>query len=216
VTNTDIGALAAIVNSANPFLGDDERELAHTIYRLLAEGKPVAPADVARSANTDLDRVQRTLDGWTGVYRDDDGRIIGFWGLALPEMEHRFEVDGRTLYTWCAWDPLFIAPLLSTTARVTSKCPVTGETITLVVAPDGVREVDPPTAVLSFLKPTPEMKADVIASFCHYVLLFASAEAAEAWIADNPGTFVLDIDDGFELGRRTLGRLSGERHQENV
>ena len=204
-----IDELADALNSANPFLEADERRLAHTIYRLLAEGKPVAVEDIAHAAAAGFDWVRRTVDDWTGVFRDEEGRIIAFWGLALPETDHRFEVDGRTLYTWCAWDPLFIAPLLSTTARVTSKCPVTSETVTLVVGPDGVRDIDPPGAVLSFLRPTPEMKTDVIESFCHYVLLFASADVAESWIADNPGTFLLGIDDAFELGRRTLGRLSG-------
>jgi hypothetical protein len=28
--------------------------------------------------------------------------------LAATAMHHRFEVDGRALSTWCAWDSLFI------------------------------------------------------------------------------------------------------------
>lgn len=207
----NIEEITEALNSANPFLDAEERRIAHEIYRLLAEGAPVAVEQIARASEADVDFVRRTLDGWTGVFRDDDGRVIAFWGLALPEMAHRFQIDGRTLYTWCAWDPLFIAPLLRTTARVTSECPVTGETITLVVGPEGVRDLKPATAVLSFLRPTPEMKADVIASFCHYVLLFASQQAAESWVSENPGTFVLGLEDAFELGRRTLGRLSGTR-----
>jgi alkylmercury lyase len=204
-----IEELVGAINSANPFLEEDERLLARTIYGLLSAGSPVSLEDIARVTEADADWVRRTLDGWTGVFRDDGGDVIGFWGLALPEMTHRFEIDGRTLYTWCAWDPLFIAPLLSVTARVTSECPVTGATVTLVVGPDGVRDIDPPGAVLSFLRPTPEMKANVIESFCHYVSLFSSTDAAEVWIGKNPGTFLLSIEDGFELGRRTLGRLSG-------
>lgn len=207
----NVEELADAMNSANPFLDADERGLAHAIYRLLAEGKPVALEVIAHEAGAEIDWVRRTLDGWTGVFRNEEERVVAFWGLALPEMDHRIELDGRTLYTWCAWDPLFIAPLLSTTVRVTSKCPVTGRAVTLAVGPDGVRDIDPPGAVLSFLRPTPEMKTNVIESFCHYVLLFASADAAESWIADNPGTFLLGMEDAFELGQRTLGRLSGSR-----
>lgn len=207
----DVAQLAKAVNTANPFLDDDERQLAHAAYRLLAAGEPVAVEDLARHAGVELEWAREKLDDWTGVFRDDDGRIVAFWGLAIPEMDHRFELDGRTLYTWCAWDPLFIAPLLEATARVTSTCPVSGTTITLVVDPDGVRDIDPPEAVLSFLTPTPDMRSDIIASFCHYVLLFASPSAAGEWIAEHPGTFVLSVEDAFELGRRTLGRLSGKR-----
>ncbi len=205
----DIDELVAALDASNPFLGAEERLLARTIYRLLAGGEPVALEALSRETDLGLDWVGRTLDDWTGVFRDDDRRIVAFWGLALPEMDHRFEVDGRTLYTWCAWDPLFIAPLLEITARVTSRCPVSGETVTLVVGPDSVRDVEPPGAVLSFLRPSPEMSENVIDSFCHHVRLFASTQAAQPWTRDHPGTFVLGIGDAFELGRRTLGRLSG-------
>ncbi len=211
MTTPDIGHLVESLNNANPFLEDAERELAHATYRLLAEGKPVPLEDIARSAGADPDWVHRTIEDWTGVFKDDEGRIVAFWGLAIPEMDHRFEIDGRTLYTWCAWDPLFIAPLLATTARVTSTCPVTDRTITFLVGPDGVSDLRPAEAVLSFLQPTPEMKQDVIESFCHFVLLFASKDAADSWIAEHPGTFVLEIDDAFELGRRTLGRFGESR-----
>lgn len=207
----DITDLAEAVNTANPFLEPDEQRLALATYRLLVEGKPVDPRDLALVVGLDGDWVRRTINNWTGVFKDDEGRVVAFWGLALPEMDHRFELDGRTLFTWCAWDPLFIAPLLEATARVTSTCPVTGRKITLTVAPDGVRDLDPPEAVLSFLRPTPAMKENVIESFCHYVLLFASPGAAQEWITEHPETFVLSIDDAFELGRRTLGRLSGSR-----
>jgi hypothetical protein len=55
------------------------------------------------------------------------------------------------------------------------------------------------------------MSEDVINSFCHYVLAFASLDAADEWVAKNPGTFVLSLDEAFELGRLTLGRLGGAR-----
>ncbi len=44
----------------------------------------------------------RTPDGYlltTGASTSWSGRIIGFGGLAVREMPHRFKVDGRTLYT---------------------------------------------------------------------------------------------------------------------
>jgi alkylmercury lyase len=131
--------------------------------------------------------------------------------LALADMPHRFVVDGRTLYTWCAFDPLFLAPLLEATAHVISRCPVTGETITLTVNAEGVRDIEPPGAVLSFLKPADGFSDDVIERFCHYIHLFASQDAANTWVAEHAGTFVLPIDEAFELGRRTFGRLAGSK-----
>ena len=54
----------------------------------------------------------------------------------IPEGEaRRFEVDGHTLSTWCAWDTLFIPEILGCSARVTSADPENGETVHLVVTP---------------------------------------------------------------------------------
>jgi alkylmercury lyase len=199
------------INEANPELTTEERRLALALYGLLAEGEPVGVGELAKRADREQEWVRGRLDAWSGVFRDDDGRVIGFWGLALADMPHRFVVDGRTLYTWCAFDPLFLAPLLEATAHVISRCPVTGETITLTVNAEGVRDIEPPGAVLSFLKPADGFSDDVIERFCHYIHLFASQDAANTWVAEHAGTFVLPIDEAFELGRRTFGRLAGSK-----
>ncbi|MGH7575101.1 MAG: organomercurial lyase [Longimicrobiales bacterium] len=49
-------------------------------------------------------------------------------------MHHRFEIDARTLGTWCAWDSLFIPELLGEAARVQSTDPETGEVVRCVTA----------------------------------------------------------------------------------
>jgi alkylmercury lyase len=90
--------------------------------------------------------------------------------------------------------------------HVESTCPVTGETVSLVVRPDGIRETSHPKAVVSFLLPSTTFDADVIQSFCHFVHFFAAPEAGEGWIHDHPGTFLLSLEDAFELGRLVNAR----------
>src|SRR5437879_733773 len=46
---------------------------------------------------------------------DDAGNIVGMMGLSLNRHPHRFEVNGRALSTWCAWDTLFLPSLLDQT-----------------------------------------------------------------------------------------------------
>ena len=208
---TDIARLADALNATNPFLADDERGVALAIYELLSGGAPANPSDIAAAAGLDVTRVEALLDNWTGVFRNDGGSVVGFWGLALGEMDHRFEVEDRILYTWCAWDPFFIAPLIGKIAKVTSTCPVSGQAVTLEVGPNGVHDVDPSAAVLSFLEPCADMREDVINSFCHFVRLFVSREAADEWVAEHPATFVLGVEDAFALASATFGRLNGQR-----
>lgn len=198
---TRVEELARTIAEARPRIDTTELRIFIGLYRRLAEGRPVAPDGLARSLELAPNAVTEAIDTWPGTHRDEQGHVIGFWGLSLSHMPHRFEVDGIRLYTWCAWDSLFLPEILSKTAKVESACPVTGETIRLTVTPDRVEAVSPPEAVVSFLCPTKPFDADVVMSFCHYVLFFSSNEAGERWSAEHDGTFLLTVREAYEVGR---------------
>ena len=202
-SKASVQQLAQRIMGAMPALGSSERRLVVKLYRLLGEGEPVSPRNLARAINLPETRVRELLESWPGVYYDGNGSVTGFWGLSLGEMPHRFEVDGRTLYTWCAWDSLFIPGLLGKTARVTSADPVTKDRLSLVVGPDEIKEISLATMVVSFLTPDRPFDQDVIMNFCHFVHFFASTESAAKWTTDHPGTFLLSVDDAWALGQLT-------------
>ena len=199
VTRTE--ALAQKVAGAMPDLDPTEQQIAVGLYRLLAEGRPVSPASLAQRLDLPADLVRESLESWPGVYFDDEKRVVGFWGLALQDMPHRFKVDGRQLCTWCAWDSLFIPEILGKTEEVRSTCPVTGDTISLTVGTDRVESFSPTSARVSFLSPSAAFDTDVVMTFCHYVLFFSSEEAGNRWRADHEDTFLLTVDEAHEIGR---------------
>jgi alkylmercury lyase len=210
-------ALAEAVGKAQPHLDDPSRRVALATYRHLAEGTPAPVEDIAERAGESVRLAEQLLASWPGVFRDDRGHVVGFWGLTIDRLvpTHAIEAEGRRLFAWCAWDTLFLPGILGTEARVASTCPVTKETISLAVRPDGIGETSHPRAVVSFLLPSTEFDADVIQSFCHFVHFFASREAGESWTAEHPGTFLLSLEDAFELGRlvnaRNFPSLVGKR-----
>jgi alkylmercury lyase len=190
------------------------------LFRLLAKGEPVEDTRLAGAVGRPADEVSATLDGPAFaplLYRNDEGRIVGFSGLGLPQLGetvHRVHVDGHELYGWCAADTLFLPSALEREVRVESRCPVTGDLITMTVSPRGYRDIDPPEAVMSML--TPEEVAartgrgeDVIRSLCHFLFFFASEDVAREWTAEHPGTVTFPIDEGFELGRRWIAHKWG-------
>jgi alkylmercury lyase len=203
-----------------PATGADQRRLAITLFQALAEGQPVDDTRLAATVGRSPEEVSATLEGPAFrplLYRDDDGRIIGFSGLGLGQLGetvHRLHVDGRELYAWCAGDALFLPSTLEREVRVESRCPVTGEPISLLVAPGGYRDIAPPEAVMSMLAPE-EVAArlgrgeDVIQGLCHFLFFFASEEAAREWTSQHPGTVTFPIEDGFELGRRWIAHKWG-------
>jgi len=179
------------------------------LYPLLAAGRPIAAADLAAATGLGEPQVAETLGRWPAVFTDTQGRVTGFWGLAISELSpaHRYESGGQVLYAWCAWDTLFLPARLGQAARVTSACPATGELITLTVTPEGVTETSHPEAVMSFLKPDGPFDAGVIESFCHFVHFFASRQAGQQWAAGHPGTFLLTLAEAADLAARGNQRM---------
>ena len=198
-----------------PFSPEEQRA-AVALYRELAKGKPVDANQLGRALGISSADAQALLqsDAVKGfIYPDDQGRVLGFGGLAAAPMHHRFEVDGRTLWTWCAWDSLFIPEILGRSARVTSPDPETGEIVRLVVTPDGIKSVVPDGAVVSFIQPEAlafdKGAANVMAEFCHFIFFFASRASGEHWVAKHPDTFLYALDDAFAAAKRLNARFFG-------
>ena len=201
----DLGHLAAELRDALPPLDVKGQRVAASLYRLLADGRPVSDLEVARRAAVPVAEVGRVLAEWPGVFRDDAGDVVGFWGLTVLEMPpHSFYVGNAHLWTWCAWDTLFIPVIIGRTARVESVCPTTGQRIDLTVAPSGVVDVSPANAVISFLRPQERFDSDVILNFCHHILFFSSPEAGETWIRARDGAMLLSMGQAFALGARVV------------
>jgi alkylmercury lyase len=126
MTATDSATLQAIADSVGGALaGYDDAPLALALLQELAGGEPVTPAALAAASARDEATVTAALARWPNVKLDDRGRVVAFSALSLRPTAHRFEVGGRPLYAWCAWDTLFLPALLGKPARVRSRCPVT-------------------------------------------------------------------------------------------
>jgi alkylmercury lyase len=125
--------LAAELAGAMPTLSDEQQPVALNLYGLLAEGQPVEHQRLAIRSGLPPDHINQLLGELPGVYLDENGRVIGFWGLTIRPMAHRLLVENRVLYAWCAWDTLFLPELIGKPAQVQSTCPTTGEPISLSV-----------------------------------------------------------------------------------
>jgi alkylmercury lyase len=204
-----IGCRRAVADEMHDLDADDARVVL-TLYRLLARGEPVGFSEIAEEAGIDLGLVEKRLEQWPGVFTQERA-VVGFWGMAIPKVSHRFEVGGKTLYTWCAYDALFLSELIGKTATVRSHDPVTGEEIRLVVHPDQIEGPNPQDIVISFLDPaTTRFDENVILNFCNYVHFFTSRESGSKWVADNPGTFLLSLDDSFRVAHLANRTKFGE------
>ena len=202
----DLDEMAATLLTAFPKLDVLDQRLSLELYRMLAEGRPVARGDLARRLGIPHETVDRILDVWPGVFSDSDNRIVGYWGLSLASAysgPHRVTIDGRSLSAWCAWDTIFLPELLGRTVLVETASPDERAPVRLTVTPERVEHVEPGEATMSFLLPdATAIQKDVVTSFCHFVHFFPSRQAGENWTVRHPGTFILSIGDAHALARR--------------
>jgi alkylmercury lyase len=175
------------------------------LLHLLAEGKPVSVSQLAQAVGRSPGEVARTLACCTDLEVDGQNNILGM-GLSLNPTAHRFEVNGHSLYTWCALDTLLYATAMDQTVQVTSSCPSTQSDIILTVSPDGIIALDPATAVISIVIP-PTNEACCRHNFCDEGHFFSTAEAAVCGLPAKPEVYILPLKEAFAVGRQLLAQL---------
>lgn len=176
------------------------------LLALLAQGQPVPRERIAVAIGRPIGEVDALFAGLPAAQWDDDSRLVGL-GLTLVPTPHRFLIDRRTLYTWCASDALIFAVILGRPVRVESTCPATGHEIRLDVEPDRVAAATPDAAVVSADLPGSAAGADIRTSGCVNGRFFASATAAQGWRAEHPDGTVLPVAEEFAVCRQMVVAL---------
>src|SRR3546814_7191085 len=100
-----------------------------------------------RSTRTD------TLFPYTTLFRSEGDEIRGFMGLTVSRTAHQMTVNGRRLWTWCAYDTLFLPTLLGETGEIETRDPETERVIRLTVSPTGIEAAEPAGAMASIVAP---------------------------------------------------------------
>jgi alkylmercury lyase len=198
--NHKIEELAAVLESSlGAGMNPPGYALSRELILLLAEGQPVSLERVASVLGLAREEALEILRQRPSIEWDETGNIVGA-GLTLRPTSHRFQLNGRTLYTWCALDSLMFPGLIGQTVQVESPCAGTGHPVRVTVTPEGVTQVEPPDAVVSLV--AREASPDVRRVFCDYVNFFQSAETAAGWLAEHPGATTLPVVEAYQLGRR--------------
>ena len=164
-------------------------------FPLLAQGRPVSVNRLAQAAGTSPVSVKRTVDPGR-VELDENGNIGEVFGVTLKPTLHRIELKQTALFTCCAVVAHVLPRLLGRQIEVVSEDPVTGYCVRLTIAPEGVRSVEPDTAVASMiLTDKNDLQQDAPLHLCNHVHHFRSSNAANAFAAGNTRRYVLALSE---------------------
>jgi alkylmercury lyase len=193
-------SLDALARRLSEQLQCEQEELCLPILQQVSRGKPLPKVTLATSLEISQDELDQRLTGLPDTEFDRKGHIVG-WGVTLVPTRHRFQIDGKSLYTWCAFDTVLFPPTLGETAQVHSTCPVTGQPIAFVATPEGVvKELTPASAIMSLIVPA-ERRDCARSTFCEQSLFFHSEQAADSFLAAHPEALILSIAEAARVGK---------------
>lgn len=197
---SDLHGLAARITAPmRTTAADVLLEIVPPTLDLLARDKPASPEEIAAaSSGKSPEDVRGALGQFPSTEWDELGRVVGL-GLTLRLTPHRLELEGRTLFAWCALDALLFPVLLRLSASIESPCRGTGEPVRVDVTPDGIEVVEPPSAVVSIV--AARDLGNIRSVGCNNTHFFSSPEAASRWLEKHPEATILPVEDAFRLGR---------------
>ena len=106
-------------------------------------------------------------------------------------------------------DTIFLPIVIKKKARIESPDPVTGEKVRLLISPERVEEVEPSTALVTWIAAATDVAgmanaSEIRASMCHYQNFFGSDESASKYISENLRVFVVKPSDVFDAMNSAL------------
>lgn len=140
--NTQAG-LETIARHLTAQLDCTQEQVCRQMLQVLAEvGQPLAPASLAALFQMSQEEFRSHLTRVSDTEFDEQGNIVG-WGLTLVPTPHQIHLQGKRLYTWCAFDTVLFPALLQREAEVHSVCEATRTPITFLATLQGIRELTP-------------------------------------------------------------------------
>jgi hypothetical protein len=190
-------------------LTDAERELYFWILRHFAtDGRP-GSAEVRAAAEQLRIDAEHGLEALTRedlVHCGSEGEITVAYPFSGRPTAHRVRFpDGHEVDAMCTIDALGIAPMFGEPIEIRSRDPVSGEEIRAQVAPDGVAEWWPGSAVV--VAGVLDRQSNSCCGCCPVLNFFVSSANAKRWLAEHPEVRgnLISIREAAAAGRAVFG-----------
>jgi len=179
-----------------------DKRILRSVFPLLAEGQPVAPARIAEVTKSDLDAVESALkQGRAG--RDREGRVVELSGLTLSPTMQRIEVGPVVLFSCCALLAHMVPLLLGREVTVESIDPVSRRIVRLELGAHEVIATAPDEAVATLAVTDPDaVLQDAGENFCRHTRHFAAAESAGDFVKANPCRYAVSVAEIHRAAKR--------------
>jgi len=171
--------------------------------QLLSKGEPVSPDRLAEAWGMPLEQVNAIFEQASALETlqlDDSGNMVGT-AISLVPSSHKFQVDKKNLYAWCAYDAIYAPGVIGKNAIIDSVDPISNESIRIKVSPEGVTDSEPNGIFATVVGMEADARGGAKSPRCNQMQFFVSEENANKWSADHPGVSIMTVDQLFDVAR---------------
>ena len=165
-----------------PDLKKEERQISKLLYQKLALGRPVTIEKIANELQKSIQDIQDHLRQMVYVEYNEVREISAYRGVTLNQSNHYVFHNNSIIYTWCAFDTLFLSALLAEPVSISSICPTCGKTIAFTVADQSSACLKDADIIMSFVIPNKRhYSEDLQNAFCCSVHFFCNQQCGSDW-----------------------------------
>jgi len=185
-----------------PNLKKEERQISKFLYQKLALGNSVPIETIANELQIPIQDIQVHLKQMAYVEYSATGEISAYRGVTLNQTKHCIFHNNVKIYTWCAFDTLFLADLLVEPVSISSNCPVCGKAIACKVTDRNLTSSKDSDTVMSFIIPNKvDYCEDLQNAFCCKVHFFCNEKCGSEWINLSPEVDFFDLSESLVIAQ---------------
>jgi len=156
-----------------------------------------------------LEHAVNVLKDMDMVVFSEDGNPVGAYPFSMEAREHTVQVNGHQVYAMCALDALAISPMFGVKTRISSRCRITGDPVSIqqsgktIVNTDEARDIH--FGIIWGAANADSCCAD---SLCMEMMFLRDGKIAQQWLADDPDNReVFTLQEAVEFGGRFFAPL---------
>jgi len=180
-----------------------ELRLQVVALQFLSKGEPVSPESLVEAWGMPIENVHAIFEQASALgtlQLDDSGNMVGT-AISLVPSSHKFQIDGKKLYAWCAYDAIYAPGVIGKNAIIDSVDPISNELIRIKVSPEGVTESEPKEIFATVVGMEADARGGAESPRCNQMQFFVSEENASRWATDHSGVSIMTVDQLFDVAR---------------
>jgi mercuric reductase len=175
----------------------------HVLRSFVDKGRILTREEMAQHVGN-LDDAVNVLREKDMVVFSEDGNPVGAYPFSMQAREHTVRVNGHQVYAMCALDALAVSPMFGMKTRISSRCRITGDPVSIQQSGKTIVNLDEAGGIhFGIIWGAANADSCCADSLCMEMMFLRDSKIAQQWLADDPDNReVFTLQEAVEFGSR--------------